>query len=206
MATDQDLDEISRRIAEKQSASVSSAPTQPEKADDRVEVLPAEQASVPPVFKKEIQPPENPDKVTDVVNNLFGQAVVQTVATDTGLQENILNTAKQVVTDKADAIGDKAKLERQKSAFDISKDACENYGITKDVPLWKVKMMRAGSAFWFIIYFIIASVTVAPITIFLKGLKGSIKQIWLAVVLAVVFYLLIVVGIPLVSYLVSLMA
>jgi hypothetical protein len=57
-------------------------------------------------------------------------------------------------------------------------------------------MMKAGSAFWFIIYFIFASLTVAPITIFVKGLVGVIKQVWLAVVVAIVFYLVVAVGIP----------
>jgi hypothetical protein len=138
------------------------------------------------------------EEVGDMVADIFKQGVVHVVSTDQGVQNEILGTAKKAVKDKVGAISSQTTKEAQESAYDANQDACENYGIMRDVPLWKIALMKAGSAFWFIIYFIFASVTVAPITIFLKGLVGVIKQVWLAAIVAIFFYLAIAVGLPLI--------
>lgn len=78
-------------------------------------------------------------------------------------------------------------------------EACKNYGIDKAVPLWQIKIMKIGSAFWFMIYFIVATFTVAPIMVFFKGIKSFIKQTWLAVIFAIITYLIFAVVIPLLS-------
>jgi hypothetical protein len=142
------------------------------------------------------QTQKSSEAVGEMVTDIFKQGVVHVVANDQGVQEKILGTAKKAVEDKVDAISDQTTKEAQVSAYDANSDACENYGIMKDVPKWKINMMKAGSAFWFIVYFIFASLTVAPITIFVKGLVGVIKQVWLAVVVAIIFYLVVAVGIP----------
>lgn len=145
---------------------------------------------------------ESSDKTTQLVDGMFQQAVVHTVANDDEVKQSILDTAKEVVGDKVETISNQSKVEKKKSKFLLFNDDCSNYGIDEAVAGWKVKLMAVGSAFWFIIYFIIASVTVAPITIFMKGLLGAVKKIWLAILLAVVFYLLLGVGLPLlISYL-----
>lgn len=133
----------------------------------------------------------------EMVNDVFKQGVVHVVSNNEGVQAQILDTAEKVVKNKAEAIANQTTKEAQMSALEVNRDACENYGISKDVSLWKVGLMKAGSAFWFIVYFIIASVTIAPITVFMKGLLGSIKKIWLAIIISIIFYLFIVVGIPL---------
>lgn len=138
----------------------------------------------------------------EMVNTVFEQGVVHVVSTNEGVQNQILDTAEKVVRNKAEAIANQTTKEAQMSALEVNKDACENYGISKDVSLWKVSLMKAGSAFWFVVYFVIASLTIAPITVFMKGLLGSVKKIWLAIIIAVAFYLLIVVGIPLLTYLI----
>ena len=145
------------------------------------------------------QTQKSSEAVGEMVTDIFKQGVVHVVANDQSVQEKILGTAKKAVEDKVDAISDQTTKEAQVSAYDANSDACENYGIMKDVPKWKINMMKAGSAFWFIVYFIFASLTVAPITIFVKGLVGVIKQVWLAAIVAIVFYLIIAIGIPLLS-------
>ena len=132
-----------------------------------------------------------------MVNNVFEQGVVHVVSNNEGVQAQILDTAEKVVRNKAEAIANQTTKEAQMSALEVNRDACENYGIQKDVSLWKVNLMKMGSAFWFVVYFIIASLTIAPVTVFMKGLIGSVKKIWLAIILAVIFYLLIAVGLPL---------
>ena len=57
-------------------------------------------------------------------------------------------------------------------------------------------MMKAGSNIWFVIYWIIATVTVCPLSVFFDVFKAIFKKGWLAMVVAVVVYLAIVIGVP----------
>ena len=50
---------------------------------------------------------------------------------------------------------------------------------------------------WFIIYWLFATLTIAPINIFFKGIKAFIKNNYIVFIFALICYLVIVVGIPL---------
>ena len=142
------------------------------------------------------------DQMTELVGGMFHQAAVAAVANDDEVKGEIVDKAKGAVMDEVDALTNHSKNKAKKANFLLHDDDCSNYGIDETVAPWKVRLMAVGSAFWFVVYFIIASVTVAPITIFMKGLLGAVKKIWLAVILAIVFYLLLGVGLPLlISYL-----
>ena len=224
----EDLNRIKEIIAEKEKkmegANVRPAQEAETKTEQPVEVVtvketvPVQQEVKPstpttvifsPTIKEPIadralsQTQRSSEAVGEMVTDIFKQGVVHVVANEQEVQEKILDTAKKAVEDKVEAISYQTTKEAQVSAYDANSDACENYGIMKDVPKWKINMMKAGSAFWFVVYFIFASLTVAPITIFVKGLVGVIKQVWLAVVVAIIFYLLVAVGIPYLTILLS---
>ena len=57
--------------------------------------------------------------------------------------------------------------------------------------------MKIGAGAWFIIYWLFSTLTIAPINIFFKGIKAFIKNNFIVFVFAVMCYLIIVVGIPL---------
>ena len=151
------------------------------------------------VFEK---PPAKNDVVTEsnsenIVNKIHDAAVVGIVKTDEGIQKKFTDQAKKTVEGELNVIDQKTKKRQQEASYDANAEACNNYGIDKDVPLWQIKLMKLGSAFWFIVYWLFASVTIAPLNIFFKGLKAFIKSGWLVFILALICYLLIVVGIPL---------
>lgn len=206
---DQELEKLKEEIKAKEAAQA----TRTESSQTLAQVPPSPiKVQFSPTLKKKDESDKVPAELQDakkgsavageMVNTVFEQGVVHVVSTNEGVQNQILDTAEKVVRNKAEAIANQTTKEAQMSALEVNRDACENYGISKDVSLWKVGLMKAGSAFWFVVYFIIASLTIAPITVFMKGLLGSVKKIWLAIIIAVVFYLLIVVGIPLLTYLI----
>ena len=206
---DQELEKLKEEIKAKEAAQAKSA----ESSQTLAQVSPSSiKVQFNPTLKKKDEPDKVPVELQDakkgsavageMVNTVFEQGVVHVVSTNEGVQNQILDTAEKVVRNKAEAIANQTTKEAQISALEVNRDACENYGVSKDVSLWKVGLMKAGSAFWFVVYFIIASLTIAPITVFMKGLLGSVKKIWLAIIIAIVFYLFIVVGIPLLTYLI----
>lgn len=200
---DEDLEKLKADIANKQAQQASQSVGVESTAVQPAQAAPVTQTTVfTPQIKETHEDPALTESrkgsaaAGEMVTEIFKQGVVHTVSNDQEVQKKILDTAKGVVSDKVDALKQQSTKEVQVSTFDANRDACENYGIEKDVPIWKINMMKAGSAIWFVIYFIFASLTVAPITIFLKGLSGAIKKIWLAAIVAILFYLLIAVGVP----------
>jgi hypothetical protein len=73
------------------------------------------------------------------------------------------------------------------------------YGFKEERPLWQQKMMVVGAAVWFVIYFIVASFTVCPLEVFFDVFKNIFKKGWLSMLMAIIVYLVIVVGIPLLT-------
>lgn len=127
------------------------------------------------------------------------QAMSKVVQEDEETRKMLLDSAKETVKNEFKGMEQKSLVKKQEATYDANSEACRNYGIDKAVPLWQIKIMKIGSAFWFMIYFIVATFTVAPIMVFFKGIKSFIKQTWLAVIFAIITYLIFAVVIPLLS-------
>ena len=153
------------------------------------------------VFKKkeeeEVAVNKEVSRTTKLVKDLHDAGLIEIVKNDEAVQEVILKQAHKSIENELIKIDSKGIKEAQDAVYDVNKEACENYGIDKSVPGWQVKMMRAGSAFWFVIYWLVASLTVVPIVVINKGLKVVIKKVWLTAALTGLFYLIFAVGIPL---------
>lgn len=134
-----------------------------------------------------------------LLTKLQSQAMATVVQSDEETKKELLDTAKESVKNEFQAMKQTSIASKQKATYDANSEACRNYGIDKAVPLWQIKMMRVGSAFWFVLYFIIATFTVAPIMVFFKGIKSFIKQTWLAIIFAILIYLIFAVVLPLLS-------
>lgn len=140
------------------------------------------------------------EKVGEVVSNIFSAAVVATVQNDDDVKNKITDTAKQVIANKTEALKHESAKEHTASFFGANESACAIFGYDdKTTPKWQVRMMKFGAAIWFIIYYILALFSVAPIMVFMNGLSKIIKKHWASMMLAIIFYLVIAVGIPLLS-------
>ncbi|MCM1322811.1 MAG: hypothetical protein NC218_01360 [Acetobacter sp.] len=165
-------------------------------------------AVVPQMFAPTVETGESPktvdratEKANEIVSEVFGQAVVHTIATDDEVKKELLDTAKKVVQDKASTIGDKAELESKAQHFLKHEDACGIFGYDeKTTSKFHVKVMAAWVFVLNTIYiFTIGGLIVAPVSFILHKIKVVIKKTWLALILALLVYLLIVVGIPLLT-------
>lgn len=141
--------------------------------------------------------PSQPVVEKSIVEKLHESAVATVVQTDEETKAELLDTAKQTLKTEFSTLSQQALNKKQKAIYDANKEACLDYGIEREVPMWQVRMMRVGSAMWFVIYFIIATVTIAPVNVFFKGIKSFIKRSWLAIAVSVLLYLFITIGMPL---------
>lgn len=133
-----------------------------------------------------------------IIDEVHKQAVVATVQNSEDVRNRVLKQAEKSIDNELQSIDQENIKRLQATTYDANKDACSNYGINSDVPLWQIRLMKIGSSFWFIIYWIVATLIICPINVFCKGLKAFIKQSWLVVIVGVILYLLVTVGIPLI--------
>lgn len=184
-----DLDAIEKEIAERKLN----------------EVATVEQKTVAPVisFEKPVEKQEEKkasDKAGELVENAFNQAIVHEVVNNENLQSEMLNIAGTVVKNKTHAIKERADQEEKEAYFNNRKGACECFGYDETTTeKWAVGYMNFWHNIFTAIWISIGCFTFAPITFIAKKIKVIFNKAWLAVVLAILIYLFVVVGIPLLT-------
>lgn len=151
-----------------------------------------------PVEKREIQTAK--DTAGELVESAFNQAIVHNVATDESVQNELLDSAKKVVKNKTNAIKERADLEDKTAYFNNKKGACECFGYNEaTTEKWAVKVMNGWHNIMTAIWLFIGFFTFAPITFVAKKITVIFKKAWVAVLLSIIIYLIVVVGIPLLT-------
>jgi len=130
------------------------------------------------------------------ISNRHVDAIKCTIRNDEATQKQFIDQARKTIDNGLDTLDKKSLKERQDANFSVNAEACNAYGIEKSVPLWEIRLMRWGHNFWFVIYFVVASLTIAPVNIFFKGISYFIKKTWAAVLIAVIMYTLIFIVLP----------
>lgn len=143
------------------------------------------------------------DKTAELVEGAFHQAVVHRVSTDENMQKTLLDSAEKVIKNKTDAIRERADLEDKTAYFRNKKGACECFGYNEETTeKWAVKVMNFWHNIMTAIWLFIGFFTFAPITFIAKKITVIFKKTWLAILVSIILYLIIVVGLPiLASYL-----
>ena len=137
------------------------------------------------------------DRAAALVSELHDKAMLKIVMEDESIRNMIFDQSQESIGHEIGIIGNQSKKKHQDSSYDLNREACTNYGVDESVPDWQQKMMVAGSSFWFVIYFIFASISIAPVSVFNRGLKTFFKKNWITIPISIICYLVIVVGIPL---------
>lgn len=133
----------------------------------------------------------------DIVEKLYQQGMLATVKDNPDVQEKMLTKARESIELEVEKIISRGKKEAQDAAYDQSKDACKHYGIDDSVERWKIKLMVIGAGFWFIIWFIVSSITFTPISVFAEKINNFLKHYWLSLLIAIIVFGFIYIGIPL---------
>ena len=94
-------------------------------------------------------------------------------------------------------------MEDKAAYFRNKKGACECFGYNEETTeKWAVKVMNFWHNIMTAIWLCLGFFTFAPITFIAKKMTVIFKKTWLAIVVSVIIYLIIVVGVPfLASYL-----
>lgn len=140
------------------------------------------------------QPMEAPGKrAGDLVERAFEQAVVNQVVNNQDVQSDLLKSAEQVIHSKTSAIKSQAALEDKAVHFNNKKGACECFGYNETTTeKWAVNYMNVWHNIMTAIWVTIGMVTFAPITFIAKKIKVIFKVAWVAILLAVIIYFIVI--------------
>lgn len=171
------------------------------------EVATVEQKPVAPVINFDRKPEsvavteEKPqDTATELVESAFNQAIVHKVTNDETLQNEMLDIAGDVIKNKTNAIKERADQEDKEAYFNNRKGACDCFGYDESTTeKWAVKVMNFWHNIMTAIWIFIGSFTFAPVAFVTKKLVVIFKKTWIAATIAIIIYLLISVGIPLLT-------
>lgn len=130
---------------------------------------------------------------SDVVKALQNKEVMAVVTTDEQIKTKVREEAKNIIHTELDTETQKRNVENAQAHLERNKYACSVYGVEENCPIWQQKLMKAGAGFWFCIYWVIATLTIAPIVIFAGKLATILRKNWIGWLLAVLFYVIIVV-------------
>ncbi len=187
-----DLEAIEREIAERKNA-----------------VATVEEKPVAPViqFEKNTEKKEvtnGKDTAGELVESALNQAIVHKVTSDKGLQNEMLDIAGNFVKNKSHAIKERADQEDKEAYFNNKKNACECFGYNEaTTEKWAVKVMNFWHNIMTAIWLFIGFFTFAPITFVAKKITVIFKKSRVAITLAIIIYLIVVVGIPLLTSLIN---
>lgn len=133
--------------------------------------------------------PPKPFTPSEVVEQIFNGAVVETVNNDDNVKREILDGAKSAIRNKTNAIRDKTETEAKEAHFNNNKGACECFGFTEtSTERWAVTMMSFWHRIMTAIWIVIGFVTYAPIVFIAHKVSVIIKKTWIAVLVAGLIY------------------
>lgn len=138
-------------------------------------------------------------QVIDVVRAVQNKKTMELAETDETVIAQMEENAKHSIDDSMKVVANESATKVNESHFDLHKTANKMYGFKEARPLWQQKMMVVGSAIWFVVYFIIASFTVCPISVFCDVFTNIFKRAWIAVFVSILVYSAIFVGIPIIT-------
>lgn len=199
-----DREEIARLVSEeikRMEAESKDAATEGDlRADSAIPAtpsVPAERVAPPaPTTTSESVPVNGEESEVDadaVISSAFNAALINKIGQSDELKEDLLRSAERVVKNKVGRIDSDAERESKKAYFNNKKDACECFGYTEETTeKWAVNAMNVWHNIMTAIWIVFGCITFAPITFVARKIKAIFKQTWLAVLLAVIIYLLVV--------------
>lgn len=158
-------------------------------------------ASAPAQAAVEVYTALKTSKAADVVQALQNREIMTVAETDGQIKDKLNANAKDIIQTQTQTIAKDAKLENQHANYKVNKFACKIYGVDESCPIWQQQLMKIGAAFWFIIYWLFASITIVPVHMFMQMVGNIIRNNFCKGLLAVLFYVIILfltVGTPII--------
>lgn len=155
-----------------------------------------------PYFNKDKEKEKNLDVVKEesktLITQVFDQAKMAVIQNDDVIKDEILQNAKKDIKTEVQTLSTQTSIKNKNANYERNKEACKLFGFkdNSNVENWQQRLMVWGYNFWFVIYYVLAFPTIAPITFLFSKIQGCIKQTWLSISLAILVYAMVSIGLP----------
>lgn len=130
-------------------------------------------------------------QAAEMVQAVQNREIASVAANDGQIKDKLNANAKGILDTHAETIAQDVKLENRNAKYRLNKFACDIYGVDMACPIWQQRLMKIGAAFWFIIYWLFASITIVPVNTFLQMVGNIVKNNFCKWLLSLLFYSII---------------
>lgn len=124
------------------------------------------------------------------IKTKLSKIVIDKIDNDDDIAKKVDNLADELIDGSTEKVKNESEKGVKKALYENNISACSLIGVNEDTtPGWVIKIAQAIEAFWYAIWCIIASVTVAPIVFLCIKIRIILKKTWVAAVVAVIVYL-----------------
>ena len=143
-----------------------------------------------PVEEKQVEPISVTEALVEQAHMAAAEVIIKK---SDPIKKEILEAAESTVHNKTEELKNKAEIKAKKALFENNKDACACFGFEEDTTeKWAVNYMKIWNRIFTLLYLIVGSFTFAPVLYIAGKLRAIIKRSWVAVLLAVSIYLIVV--------------
>ena len=128
------------------------------------------------VADKSITEDQVNDQTLKIIAKLEQAGILFQVENNRGLQKKVLLNAEEKLMNEIEVSKNKQNQRLQDATYKANEFAANIYGIDSGRPKWQLALARSGANLFFMIWFIISTITFTPIMFFLTMIGVQVKS------------------------------
>jgi len=147
------------------------------------------------VSDKNVSEQQVQDQTLKIIAKLEQAGIIFQVENNKKLQKNVLLNAEEKLMNEIEVSKNRQNKRLQDATYEANEFAANIYGIDSGRPKWQLLLARSGANVFFMIWFIVSSVTFTPIMFFLGMIGVQVKSSplkWLFTILIYIGLLILI--------------
>lgn len=128
------------------------------------------------VTDKSVSEQQVNEQTLKIISKLEQAGILFQVENNRGLQNKVLQNAEEKLMNEIEVSKSKQSQRLQDATYKANEFAANIYGIDSGRPKWQLALARSGANVFFMIWFIISTITFTPIMFFLTMIGVQVKS------------------------------
>jgi len=133
------------------------------------------------------------DQTLKIISKLEQAGILFQVENNKGLQKKVLLNAEEKLMNEIEVSKNKQSTRLQNATYQANEFAANIYGIDSGRPKWQLALARSGANVFFMIWFIVSSITFTPIMFFLTMIGVQVKSSPLKWLFTILIYFAVII-------------
>lgn len=129
------------------------------------------------------------DQTLKIIAKLEQAGIIFQVENNRKLQKNVLQNAEEKLMNEIEVSKNRQAKRLQDATYDANEFAANIYGIDTGRPKWQINLARGGANVFFMIWFVVSTLTFTPIMFFLNMIGVQVKTSSLKWMFTIIIYI-----------------